>query len=123
MDKQIGNFLVGEQVSTSEFSSQTSDTKLDEQKNEYNNKGIEFFDKGDYESALIYFNKALELIPSDNHLHVNKGTTLNLIGMDNYKQGNYVSALIYFNNALEFIPDNENIQKKHRSNHRTNRFF
>jgi len=64
---------------------------------EWNNKGVALSRQGNYNEALICFDKALELDPEFAYALNGKGNAL-------YKLGNYDEALICFEKALELDP-------------------
>ena len=61
-------------------------------------KGNFYFDAEDYNKAVEYYNKAVELNP-------NYGTAWNNIGVAYYNLGNYNKAVEYYNKSLELNPD------------------
>jgi len=64
---------------------------------DWSNKGSQLYDKGSYESAIMCFDKAIELDPSFVLPWVNKGFCLKSLGM-------YDEALKAFDNATTLNP-------------------
>ena len=69
----------------------------DEEK--YYDKAHGYFDKGDFEKAIEYLDKLLEINPSSIDALSNKGITLN-------NMGRFDEALSYYNKVLEIEPNN-----------------
>jgi len=78
--------------------------------NEYYFEAFESLNQENYEEALEYFSKALELLPDDENIRSWKADTLNEIGINHFNEENYEEALEYFSKALEVEPNNESIQ-------------
>ena len=69
----------------------------DEEK--YYDKAHGYFDKGDFEKAIEYLDKLLEINPNSIDALSNKGITLN-------NMGRFDEALSYYNKVLEIEPNN-----------------
>jgi len=63
------------------------------------NKGIEFTDAGNYEEAIAYFDKALEIDPDNVLALTNKGGILGLMGK-------HYDAHLIFQKVVEIMPEN-----------------
>ena len=61
-------------------------------------KGVDLVNTGNYEEAILYFDKALEINPNDVHVLNSKGWALNLME-------NYYEAKIIFDKILYGIPN------------------
>ena len=66
---------------------------------QYNKKGDDLFDAGNYEDSLVYFDKAIELEPTNGEFWKNKGVSLT-------KQNKIDEALECFDKAIELEPTN-----------------
>ena len=70
----------------------------------YNNIGNVYYNLGDYNEALEYFNKALEIKKEVlGEKHANIASSYLNIGNLYYKLGDYKKALKYHNKALEIF--------------------
>ncbi len=63
----------------------------------YNNRGVAYRSKGQYDQAISDFNKALEINPRYARAHYNRGNTY-------YQMGRYDQAISDYNKALEINP-------------------
>jgi len=63
----------------------------------YNNRGIAYGEKGQYDRAIFDFNRAIEINPTDNKAYNNRGIVYRL-------QGQYDQAISDFNKAIEIKP-------------------
>ncbi len=78
-------------ASTQQKQSESRDAKF------YNNRGIAYGEKGQYDQAISDFNKALEINPRYNKAYNNRGITYRL-------KGQYDQAILDFNKAIEINP-------------------
>ncbi len=67
---------------------------------QWNNKGLEFYNSGEYNKAIECLNKAIELNPALDMAFCNLGATYNLLG-------NYDKAAEYLNKAAELNSQND----------------
>jgi tetratricopeptide (TPR) repeat protein len=63
----------------------------------YNNRGIAYGEKGQYDRAISEFNRAIEINPMDNKAYNNRGIVYRF-------QGQYDQAISDFNKAIEINP-------------------
>jgi tetratricopeptide (TPR) repeat protein len=66
----------------------------------YNNRGIAYDDKGDYDRAIQDFNEAIQLDPNDETAYYDRGYAYN-------KKGDYDRAIQDFNEAIHLNPNFE----------------
>lgn len=71
---------------------------------EYLELGSESIVAGDYNQALINFNKAIEIDPESVEAYINRGLVLGIMG-------DYSSALQDFNKSIDIDPDNAEAYK------------
>ena len=64
----------------------------------YNNRGIHYFDIGEFDKAIEYFNKAIRLDPEFTIAYYNRGYAYN-------KKGDYDRAIGDYNKAVVLKPD------------------
>ncbi len=67
---------------------------------QWNNKGLEFYNSGEYNKAIECLNKAIELNPALDMAFCNLGATYNLLG-------NYEKAAEYLNEAVKLNSQND----------------
>jgi Flp pilus assembly protein TadD len=81
------------------FSCASTQPKLDESKDSkfYNNRGIAFAEKGQYDQAISDFNQAIEINPRYNKAYNNRGIVYRL-------KGQYHQAISDFNKAIAINP-------------------
>jgi Tfp pilus assembly protein PilF len=81
------------------FSCASTQSRQDESRDAkfYNNRGIAFAEKGQYEQAISDFNKALEINPRYNKAYNNRGIVYRL-------RGQYHQAISDFNKAISTNP-------------------
>lgn len=79
--------------------------------NDLNKKGIECVKNRNYDCAIQYYEKALQLDPSNEVIRRNlrkaKGKKANKIGVEYWDKEDYGSAAQYYREALSYWPDNE----------------
>ena len=66
----------------------------------YNNRGFAYASKGDYDTAITNYNKALEFDPND-------AWTYFQLGFAYSNKGNYDQAIADYTKAVELNPNNE----------------
>ena len=67
----------------------------------YNNIGLVYADKGDYDNALVHYNKARVIQEQKSGKdHPNTASSYNNIGLVYAQKGDYDNALVYYNKAL-----------------------
>lgn len=76
------------------FSDYSDNTVVDTETEDYNAKGIEYYNSGDYDNALIYFLKATRATPDMKEGWYNTGLIYDNKEMDD-------SAIYYYNKSLE----------------------
>ncbi len=69
----------------------------------YNDKGLVYYRKGDYENGRIYFEKALQSARKDDVS--NKSTILLNLGNIYLKTNNFVKAKVYYQQRIDLIKD------------------
>lgn len=74
----------------------------------YNNKGMEAYNRADYETANTYFGKAVEYDDKNGEYHMNHGMAQSELKL-------YDGAMESFNKALEFTRRDKDIQLVHRA--------
>ncbi len=81
------------------FSCATTEQKQSELRNHkfYNNRGIAYGEKGQYDQAISDFNKAIEINPRYEKAYSNRGIVYRL-------KGQYDQAISDFNKAIEISP-------------------
>jgi tetratricopeptide (TPR) repeat protein len=81
------------------FSCASTQPKQDESRDAkfYNNRGIAYGEKGQYDQAISDFNKAIEINPRYNKAYNNRGIVYRL-------KGQYDQAISDFNKAIEINP-------------------
>jgi Tfp pilus assembly protein PilF len=81
------------------FSCATTEQKQSESRNPkfYNNRGIAYGEKGQYDQAIADFNKAIEINPRYDKAYNNRGIVYRL-------KGQYDQAISDFNKAIEINP-------------------
>jgi tetratricopeptide (TPR) repeat protein len=81
------------------FSCASTQKKQNESKDAkfYNNRGVAYGEKGQYDRAISDFNRAVEINPMYQKAYNNRGTTYRLIGQ-------YDRAVSDFNKAVEINP-------------------
>ena len=84
-------FLLFSCASPQKKQSESRDAKF------YNNRGVAYGEKGQYDQAMSDFNSALEINPMYQKAYNNRGTTYRLMGQ-------YDRAVSDFNKALEINP-------------------
>jgi tetratricopeptide (TPR) repeat protein len=67
----------------------------------YNNIGVAFETIAMFDSAIVYYNKALELVKTNENDLESVGDLLNNLGNINRKIGNYDKAISYLNQAID----------------------
>lgn len=76
--------------------------------NKYNNKGMEAYNRADYETANTCFGKAVEYDEKNGEYHMNHGMAQSELKL-------YDEAMESFNKALEFTKRDKDIQLVHRA--------
>ena len=76
--------------------------------NKYNNKGIEAYNRADYEMANTYFGKAVEYDEKNGEYQMNLGLAKSELKL-------YDDAMASLNKALEFTKRDKDIQRVHRA--------
>ncbi|MBL7050381.1 MAG: tetratricopeptide repeat protein [Nitrospira sp.] len=72
--------------------------------NAANDKGMEYYNKGDYDTALQYFEIALDSSVYNQDAVINKAYTLNQIGIRYDNIGDYENAVKYYEKAVLTFP-------------------
>lgn len=83
--------LVSSCASTTQVKQSTKDAAT------YNDRGLSYVEKGQYDHAILDFNKAIEINPSIPELYYNRG-----LAYAKYK-GQYDKAILDFNKAIELM--------------------
>jgi tetratricopeptide (TPR) repeat protein len=96
LTRGISKFLKGQQISRFVGDGQVSRTELSVK--EINLKGNECYAKGDYSTALDYYDQAINISPNYAKAWNNKGLAL-------HKLRKYQEAIEYFDRALEIDPE------------------
>ena len=78
--------------------------KLVSDSNAANDKGMEYYNKGDYDTALQYFKIALDSSIYNQDAEINKAYTLNQIGIRYDNIGDYENAVKYYEKAVLTFP-------------------
>jgi tetratricopeptide (TPR) repeat protein len=65
---------------------------------------MEYYNKGDYDTALQYFEIALDSSVYNHDAEINKAYTLNQIGIRYYNKGDYENAVKYYEKAALSFP-------------------
>ena len=78
--------------------------KLVSDSNAANDKGVEYYNKGDYDTALKYFEIALDSSIYNQDAEINKAYTLNQIGIRYDNIGDYENAVKYYEKAVLTFP-------------------
>ena len=64
----------------------------------YHKQGVDLAKRGDFDQAIIYFNKALKINPDNAEIYINRGTCY-------AQQGNLAQALSDYNMSITLAPD------------------
>jgi tetratricopeptide (TPR) repeat protein len=78
--------------------------KLVSDSNAANDKGMEYYNKGDYDTALQYFEIALDSSVYNHDAEINKAYTLNQIGIRYDNIEDYENAVKYYEKAVLTFP-------------------
>lgn len=73
-----------------------------------NDKGVEYFNEGDYDMALKYFEEALDSSVYNEDAAMNKSNTLNQLGIECESRGDYETAIEYYKEASVTWPHGHN---------------
>ncbi len=80
-----------------------------------NETGNQYFENGDYENAVSYYQQALSYLPDDTVIQDNlrsaEGSLFNVKGNELYEKGDYKGAVEYYQQAFDKKPDNEVIRQ------------
>jgi len=71
----------------------------------FTNIGVIFLNKNEYDSALYYFNKSLQIYPLKKKYYNSISGLYNNIGLVFKKQKQYDSALVYFNRSIDLLKE------------------
>jgi len=77
---------------------------------EYSQNGVDLFNQGNIEEAIEFFEKALEISPSNDIIKGNLAYVFNEIAISHYTEGNYDNAIKNYKKALEFTPNDKTIK-------------
>lgn len=78
---------------------------------EYFERARNYYTEGNYEKAIKYFEKGLEINPDTNiNARQTWGVCLNLAAYNNYETGNYKKALPYLKKLHKLDPKNTEIE-------------